>query len=943
MASNAEEISRLRDLIRKLEQGGDTKTTEKPTKKRKKRKVKSPIDLYSGGLPVFDDKEQVDYVDNKLDDDLPITSAQGGFTNPKTGKVSKIILQDHQKQFLLKFINGDRRGAVVFHGTGSGKTITAVSTASAFLRFNPTSKVYVITPSATQQNFIFGMKQWGLSVRDNRYEFHTYAKFYRGKVECEEGCLIIVDEAHNFRSDAKSLIVDDEEDITGFKKNKRLFPVLKCASKAKSVMLLTATPYVNEIYDVFNMMWLIDSARAHDFENKVLSNYMPKKLFYSALSNRKNWSDMFGGNISNFQKPISSDDWPRVVSRLVPVVMDDTTADKYLKIKQSAFYSKERAFVDSHAGLKSDKIERALDIIDEGGRSVVYTAFLGNGVKLLKQGLDDMGIDYAVISGKQTALAKEIAKNRYNHFLPQNKAYRKRILKLGLTDETYPVDVLIITNSATEGVDLIGTKNMILVDGGWNEATMEQVQARGIRFRSHAHLPKKEQVVYVYRILSTLPRDSNIVEHISANKFPSWSILLDAILADKEARKSNKRGKSVYAWPSVDLYMYIRSQAKQSVIGNFTQGLDDITKFEGALSPAEIAFNKEVSRKVKSKKRTLTVKELDAIRKEVYDEDYAGYVEQVETHQAGTEKAMRDILVMADKKRKSTFRKMMKTNQQQFKTPPFLADEMVKRAGIRSDKRDRLRILDPTACEGALVLPIVEQIARSGVQWQVDMIELLGDNCDVLDDIGLSNIKVVKETNFFKYIPVEGKYDYVLLNPPKLLKRSKNKRIFERDIKDTDWLKRAFGMLAVGGKLIALMSKDSVASIAGYLKDKNSDVESIDANWGGRRGDANIMLVAKIGLVDYVFLTMTMEERNRIDLMPAYGDILVGEAPEMLTPSMPLDIAVDGDKLQTVPVQVLDDDDLKIASDLREPAQLKKKKRRPPKKKPRRSVDNISL
>ena len=47
---------------------------------------------------------------------------------------------------------------------------------------------------------------------------------------------------------------------------------------------------------------------------------------------------------------------------------------------------------------------------------------------------------------------------------------------------------------------------MQILEPHWNDEKLRQVEGRGIRFGSHAHLPPEERKVLVQRYLSTRPR-----------------------------------------------------------------------------------------------------------------------------------------------------------------------------------------------------------------------------------------------------------------------------------------------------------------------------------------------------------------------------------------------------------------------------------------------------
>ena len=59
-------------------------------------------------------------------------------------------LQDHQEIALNAFINSKSRGMLLLHGTGSGKTLSAVAIAERFKRF---PEVIVIAPKSLHDNF----------------------------------------------------------------------------------------------------------------------------------------------------------------------------------------------------------------------------------------------------------------------------------------------------------------------------------------------------------------------------------------------------------------------------------------------------------------------------------------------------------------------------------------------------------------------------------------------------------------------------------------------------------------------------------------------------------------------------------------------------------------------------------------------------------------------
>ena len=59
------------------------------------------------------------------------------------------------------------------------------------------------------------------------------------------------------------------------------------------------------------------------------------------------------------------------------------------------------------------------------------------------------------------------------------------------------------------GLDLRGTKLVQLMESHFNQATLDQVKGRAIRFQGHAHLPENERHVEIRNFIS-VPRKHGI-------------------------------------------------------------------------------------------------------------------------------------------------------------------------------------------------------------------------------------------------------------------------------------------------------------------------------------------------------------------------------------------------------------------------------------------------
>ena len=60
------------------------------------------------------------------------------------------------------------------------------------------------------------------------------------------------------------------------------------------------------------------------------------------------------------------------------------------------------------------------------------------------------------------------------------------------------IDVILISSSGAEGLDLKKTRQIHIMEPHWNMAKIQQVIGRGIRYKSHEDLPMTQRLVNVY-------------------------------------------------------------------------------------------------------------------------------------------------------------------------------------------------------------------------------------------------------------------------------------------------------------------------------------------------------------------------------------------------------------------------------------------------------------
>lgn len=163
------------------------------------------------------------------------------------------VIQGYQ---MLKEYNGFFLSDVV----GTGKTVVGAMIAKRFIEENgKDTKVLVIYPPAVKDNWLDTFKDFGIKDRYTQFISNgSLDKVLEGKdnyLTAEQFDLILVDEAHNFRSDA----AERYNELQLICKTPRFNDGLVDGTR-KKVMLLTATPLNNRPDDFLNLILLFQDA-----------------------------------------------------------------------------------------------------------------------------------------------------------------------------------------------------------------------------------------------------------------------------------------------------------------------------------------------------------------------------------------------------------------------------------------------------------------------------------------------------------------------------------------------------------------------------------------------------------------------------------------------------------------------------------------------------------
>ncbi len=395
--------------------------------------------------------------------------------NRKCVGLSALPLQPHQRKS-VEFLN-THRGEILVHAPGSGKTLTAVASAACFLSSSPKNTVVLVAPASLVGNFHKEMAAFGMSDEmARRITTMSYNQFSKSSVICSANTMLILDEAHNRRTGSSRMTVD----------------TLRCACGAKKVLLLTATPIVNGIQDLFTLAQFVNPTLEFPRQTGAAAVAMVQKILEPA-----NFRRLFGGMFSIYapSSRTTITDYPSSKTHEVFLRMSPSYEAKYNlieanKIKKAskfdifsesknltAFYNGIRRASNAIDGPNSPKLTWLRKFLVAAGHQsgIVFSNFKDAGINTVKALLRMMKISFVHLDGSVGRSQRQKIVNLYN-------------------DKTY--QVLLITRAGAEGLDLKDSRYIILMEPHWNETQAVQVIGRAIRYKSHAASRVKHVDIY---------------------------------------------------------------------------------------------------------------------------------------------------------------------------------------------------------------------------------------------------------------------------------------------------------------------------------------------------------------------------------------------------------------------------------------------------------------
>jgi len=397
-------------------------------------------------------------------------------------------------------------GLLVYHGLGSGKTLSSLAATQGM-------KTDVVVPASLRGNYAKEVSKHTTGFKPN---IMSYEKATKGVPSPGEA--LVIDEAHAL-ADSSS---------------KRTQALLKAAPGYKKRILLTGTPIKNYPAEIAPLLRAVRGDSAVPLDPKTFNERFVEEVHHNPslmarllhrakpgvsyrIKNIPEFTDLVRGYV-DYHAP-SQKNFPSVSHEVVETPMDAEQQQYYRfvlgkagpalawKIKHgmppskqeakslNSFLSGARQVSNSTAAFGgqglSPKIHTAVRRLQERERAdknfkgLVYSNFLDSGVRNYAKQLEKAHIPHAVFSGEL------------------NDAKRKQIVD---DYNSGKIKVLLVSGAGAQGLDLKGTKLVQLLEPAWNETRMAQATGRAVRYKSHEHLPENERHVHIERYHSTLPQ-----------------------------------------------------------------------------------------------------------------------------------------------------------------------------------------------------------------------------------------------------------------------------------------------------------------------------------------------------------------------------------------------------------------------------------------------------
>ena len=449
----------------------------------------------------------------------------------------------HQKAWLKQTQSLPKgEGAVAAHGTGTGKTVSAIMQFEQLKESGQAKRVLVLMPAGLRDNF--GAKGVG------RFTNSKYAVVsHPGRQPVGEDVEYVIASYAAFRERPQEFIDTYKPDIVFADEFQRVANEDSKTNKAfwkvrdqipLGLFGLTASIASNSPADMAPLVQLVKGNRDgfHDrggFQRAHLEkqetgkrNIFGGPLKETRLVRTQELRKRLGGSV-HYVEDLDASEKPTKEVTSVKVPMSPLQRKLYdmsmegvdpivvAKIRAGEAVSQKdamriltrllrarqlsnslhtvTAMTPSEAAQKTPKIKKMMDDVKahikdkDDAQIIIYTNLVRGGVDVITAGLEDAGVPYGIFAGTgRLGVTKETRQQAVDDYLAgKNK-------------------VIVITGAGAEGLSLGNTTMVLLADGHYNPERIAQAEARGVRAGGLSHRDPENRKVQVRRYVSSLPK-----------------------------------------------------------------------------------------------------------------------------------------------------------------------------------------------------------------------------------------------------------------------------------------------------------------------------------------------------------------------------------------------------------------------------------------------------
>jgi superfamily II DNA or RNA helicase len=423
-----------------------------------------------------------------------------------------VQLQEHQQRVSDRISDDDPR-LLLYHGLGTGKSLSAIAAAEAAKKVHG-GEYGVVVPASLKPNFQKEVKKF---TRNSNPEILSYTGLALGK---------------NFQNMPETLVMDEAQRLKN-PGSATSSAARRLAARAKRLLLLSGTPITNSPGDLASPVSMLrnETISPQEFEKQFVGykkkfpgiipalrgaqwgevpyvknedrlrtmlrgmvDYQPGKTPDGVSVNEETIKVPLSAEQQKIQKAVRSGIPPGFLWKLdqeFPLSREELSKlNSFMTGLRQVSLSTQPFRADKNplkAFDQSSKLQEAMKRLretldsDPRRKAIIYSNFIDAGLKPYAAALERENIPHGIFHGGIPLAARQQALNDYN-------AGKLRALLLG--------------PAAAEGISTKGTSLIQLMDPYWHESRTQQARGRGLRFDSHQGLPDELKNVAVQRYLS---------------------------------------------------------------------------------------------------------------------------------------------------------------------------------------------------------------------------------------------------------------------------------------------------------------------------------------------------------------------------------------------------------------------------------------------------------